>query len=195
LHFGELLAVASCASTGKPLGGCRDRLALTGASGATRVTGHVDHTHIDGLFPADNVSERCAIAYATPARAKNLAASLHFAFVRRRNAISVTALNPVAAALVGLGSQCPGQGDSIDGLLDNYFTPGFSFAAGFGPDRWFTSASVLVPLGLLHRARLVSLRLGATPAGTPPPHCDVPARNEQCATGGSWSGVLTLRAR
>jgi hypothetical protein len=195
LHFRDRLAVGSCASAHEPLGGCRSQLALTGASGATRVTGHVDHTHLDGLYPALNVSERCAIAYATPAHA-NLAASVHFAFVRGRDAIAVTAMNPVADALLGLPPQCPGQGDSIDGLLDNYSTPGFSFAAGFGPDRWFTSASLLVPLRLLHRARLVTLRIGDTRAGAPPQDCAVAAAAyERCTTGGSWSGVLTLRAR
>jgi hypothetical protein len=195
LRFSELLTVAPCASADRPLGGCRRQLTLSGASGSTRVTGRVNHTHVDGLYPALTMSKRCVIAYATPARA-NLSASLRFAFVRRRNAISVTALNPMEDALVNLPSQCPGQGDSIDGLLDNYFTPGFSFAAGFGPDRWFTSASVLVPLRLLHRARMVTLRLGDTPAGTPPQHCEVRAPTyEQCTTGGAWSGVLTLRAR
>jgi hypothetical protein len=93
-------------------------------------------------------------------------------------------------------SSATGQIDHvhIDGLADNYFTPGFSFAEEWGPARWFTSSTVTVPLSVLHRAARITIPLADTPAGRPPRDCAVPYPSwQRCRTGGAWAGTLTLK--
>jgi hypothetical protein len=109
--------------------------------------------------------------------------------------VVLRALNPIGDTLVLLPQECPAQGDALDGLADNYFEPGFSFASQSGPDRWFTSERVEVPLALLHRARAISIRLEDTRAGSPARDCAAPDPSwQQCRTGGAWSATLTLKA-
>jgi hypothetical protein len=179
------------------LGKCRGRRcaklqSLTLATGATSSTGRVAHRHVDGLFRADNASEHCKVAAASPAHAV-LNAEVSVAY-RPGKGIALTALDPVIEAVNLVPGQCPGQGDPIDGLNDNYFTPGFSFSMRYGPERWFKSTTVVIPLGRLRRAKLVRIKLADTRAGTPPKHCAVPYSYQHCTTGGSWHGTLTLRS-
>lgn len=196
LTFSTPLTVPRC---GRPRGGardrCRDVASLTGAHGATAVVGHVAHSHIDGLFPAQNGSVSCELRAATPARAR-VEATVRIRYRPAAGTILVTALIPVANALNLLPGACPEAPDGLDGLLDNYFTPGFSFASGFGPARWFSSQTVAMPVARLRRATRIRLRVSSTRAGTPPAGCAVPSPAfEQCSTGGSWAGVLTLSRR
>jgi hypothetical protein len=188
LTFSRRLVVRPCAGTNR----CPAIADLTGARGATFATGRIDHTHIDGLYPDLNASVNCRVSSATP-RGAPLQATLQVQTVPHSRAVAVTALTPVSEALLMLPTECPGQGDSLDGLANNYFTPGFSFAAGYGPERWFTSRTVEVPARVLHRAARVTIRFGATAAGRPPRGCAVPEPSyERCTTGGSWGGTVTL---
>jgi hypothetical protein len=161
---------------------------LLAASGSTEATGTVDHRHIDGLFANQNASVRCRVSTSSPA---DRAVVLSLRYLPRRRAILATAWNPVNQALLQLPPQCPGQGDSLDGLNDNYFMPGFSFAPGYGAARWFKSNTVAVSLARLRRRASVTVRLSDTARGTPPPHCAVRSTaTEQCAVSGAWAGVL-----
>jgi hypothetical protein len=165
---------------------------LRGASGVTRATARIRHSHIDGIYAADNASISCGVAAQTPPHAR-LPASIEISDLPDGRGLRLTALDPVSEVLALLPQQCPGQGDSLDGLADNYFTPGFSFAPGYGPDRWFRSRSVLIPLRLLQRAERVTIKLGPGPGSQPPADCAVlyPAW-QRCQTGGAWQGTLTL---
>ncbi|MHB8689887.1 MAG: hypothetical protein ACYDHH_01450 [Solirubrobacteraceae bacterium] len=155
----------------------------------------IAHTHIDGLYRFDDRAANCHLSYSTP-RGAQLQTVLQFAYAKHGRALAVTAEIPVDQALLLLPPTCPAQGDSIDGLLDNYFTPGFSFDTSYGSARWFTSATVEIPLARLHRSTVVRIHLRNTRAGTPPRNCDVPnPAYERCTTTGSWSGVLTFAAR
>jgi hypothetical protein len=159
------------------------------ASGREHATGVIDHTHIDGLFTADDMAAHCAVSETTPP-GLHLQAGLQ---VSAAHELTLTAMSPVVTALELLPGGCPGQTDSLDGLLDNYFTPGFSFSPDWGSDRWFASRAVSIPRAVLQRARTVTIRLHATRAGTPPANCAVKFPSyERCSTGGSWSGTLTL---
>lgn len=166
---------------------------LDAARGRTLVVGHVDHTHVDGLYRELDRAVACTVKGATgPARL--VAAPLAVRYAAAPSRYALTARNPLATVLTEMPTACPDQGDSIDRILDNYFTPGFSFGTGGGADRWLTSAAVAVPARVLHRAASIRIALGDTPAGRPPPDCAVPnPAYEACATGGSWRGVLTLR--
>jgi hypothetical protein len=170
---------------------------LDTATGTEHATGVIDHTHIDGLFTADDIAAHCAVTDAIPpgsALQAQLSARLSAHSPGRPGRLTLTAGNPVATALDFLPGGCPGQTDSLDGLLDNYFTPGFSFSPDWGADRWFASRAVSIPRAVLQRARAVVIRLRETRAGTPPTNCAVRFPSyERCATGGSWSGTLTLR--
>lgn len=166
---------------------------LAAATVTERATGSIDHTHIDGLFAADNASEHCSVSYATPART---AANVTLSLSVRNGVLTVAVADPMATALTLLPQTCPGDADPIDGLFSNYFMPGFSFAQGWGPDRWFASTIVRVPLRAARRARRITVREHATPSGTPPVSCAVAHPSyERCTTGGAWSGVLVLRRR
>jgi hypothetical protein len=165
---------------------------LSEARGTSSATGRIDHVHVDGLYTQLNASEHCSVHASTP-----LTMPLHPTLQLRhtRHALAVTALNPIDDLLTILPTACPGQGDALDGLADNYFQPGFSFVSRWGSDRWFTSRTVEIPIAKLHRARAISIRLRETRAGTPPRDCAVPDPTwQQCRTGGAWSATLTLRA-
>jgi hypothetical protein len=167
---------------------------LTTAVGSESATGTIDHTHIDGLFAADNASEQCTVSYSTPPPAQ--ATVTVSVTVRGARFAAISAGDPMSAALGLLSQTCPADTDPIDGLSSNYFTPGFSVAEGWGPDQWFASQTVRVPLRTLHRARRIAIRLHETHAGTPPASCAVLNPSiERCRTGGEWSGVLTLTRR
>jgi hypothetical protein len=187
LRFMRMLAISRCHA-------CTNLAPLNEATGATSASGTINHTHIDGLYSFDNVSEQCKVQTATPAGTP-LIATVSVRYLPARRSFAFTALIPVSQALVLLPQACPGQGDAIDGLADNYFTPGFSFAAGWGPDRWFASAPAVIPLRVLDHAQRITIREADTTRGTPPRGCsvDTPAY-EQCQTGGSWRGTLTLSA-
>lgn len=187
LRFTRVLAIGRC-------GACTNLASLNAALGATSASGSIDHTHIDGLYSFDNVSERCRVKAATPADMP-LPATVSVHYLPALRSVVLTALIPVSRVLVLLPQGCPGQGDSIDGLADNYFTPGFSFAAGWGPERWFAAAPVVIPLSVLNRARRITIREANTAHGTPPAACAVDEPTyERCRTGGSWRGTLTLSA-
>jgi hypothetical protein len=192
LKFTKPLDIPACGGRRNP---CAHIPAPSAATGTSSATGSVDHTHIDGLFSFDNATIKCSMESQPPAHA-TLSAALRVAYVSSRKAIAITALNPVVTALDNLPMACPEQGDPTDGLLDSYFTPGFSFANGYGPDRWFTSAAVQIPVATVDRARSITIPLSETRVGTPPKNCAVQHPSyEQCSTGGAWSGVLTLRSR
>jgi len=196
LRFARVLTVPSCGRSPRGQADpCLHVDDLTGAEGETTATGTIAHTHVDGLYIADNTSASCRVATATPAGTR-LAATVTLRYVPVRRTISVTALIPVEDALNLLPGTCPEQGDSLDGLLDNYFTPGFSFGAGFGPLRWFTSEQVEIPAEAFHRSARIRVPLAQTPRGTPPRDCVVHSPSfERCTTGGSWAGVLSFSAR
>jgi hypothetical protein len=171
---------------------CRLVRGIRGSKGTTVATGRVAHTHRDGLFPAQNRSERCRVR-ATPPGTR-LAAAIRLRYSPSAQTIAITALIPVGEALSSLPGACPGQGDSIDGLFDNYFSPGFSFDARYTPARWFKSQTVAIPMGILHRSASITIPLHQTPAGTPPRNCAVKSPS-RCTATGAWTGVLTLRSR
>jgi hypothetical protein len=169
--------------------------AFPSATGQERASGQIDHTHLDGLYSDDDASASCSVSSVTP-RGARLSATLRASFRGAPGRLFITVGDPDADALTLLARSCPGQGDSIDGLLDNYFGPGFSFAPTWGPSRWFTAAPITVPGAVLQRARRIVVRLGDVPAGTPSAGCSVLHPSyEHCTTGGSWGGVLTLRRR
>jgi hypothetical protein len=173
---------------------CASLTGLRGARGPTSVTGRVNHKHVDGIFRALNRTVRCRLRSSASSR-RTLPVSLGLRYLPDSGSIGVTGRNPVATALTGLPAQCAGQGDSIDRIADFYATPGFSFADGYGPDRWFTSREVAVPVDEFNRSRKIEIPLGDTPAGTPPRRCAVRDPSfERCKTGGSWRGVLTFTA-
>jgi hypothetical protein len=164
------------------------------ATGTTSATGTVRHTHRDGLYRQLDAAARCHLAARTPRRF-SLSAAIAVAYAPATQAFTLTAGEPVTDVLSLLPGACPAQGDSLDLILDNYFTPGFSFDPAFTSARWFTSAAVAVPAAVLHASATIRIPLAATRAGTPPRHCAVrhPAY-ERCTTRGAWSGVLTLTA-
>ncbi len=166
---------------------------LTDARGSSSATGRIDHVHIDGLYTQLNATEDCTVRSVTPARAV-LDATVELAYVRRSRSLALTALDPVQEALTLLPAECPGQGDALDGLADNYFETGLSLAPQWGSERWFTAATVEVPLATLHRTREVSIPLESTRVGTPPRDCGLPHDSwQRCRTGGAWTGTLTFR--
>jgi hypothetical protein len=165
---------------------------LDAARGRMLVIGHVDHVHVDGLYRELDSSVRCTLKGATD-RSRVVPASIGVRYLGA-SGYAFTAGSPLATTLTEMPSACPDQGDSIDGILDNYFTPGFGFGPVDPADRWMASAAVTVPARVLHRSATVAIALRDTRAGRPPGDCAVanPAY-ERCATGGSWSGTLTLR--
>jgi hypothetical protein len=196
LNFLRPLTIPRC---GAPRAGVADPClrirTQAAATGVNQVAASVAHTHVDGLFPAQNRSIRCRMSVSTPAGAR-LRAAVRLRYSARARAITVTALIPVTGALTIMPGACSGQGDSIDGLADNYFTPGFSFSVRYGPERWFKSADVVIPEAVFHRAARIRIPLGVTSGGRPPRHCAVThPEYERCTTGGAWSGVLTFTAQ
>jgi hypothetical protein len=194
--FTRVLSIPRC---GRPRGGVADpcaRLAsLKGAMGTARTTGRVAHVHRDGLFRNQNASVSCRVRAVAPVGMR-LTAAIRLRYSPRSRSFAVTALTPIADVLNLLPGQCPGQGDSLDGLFDNYFVPGFSFSSSFGPERWFTAQTIVIPASVLHRATRIRVPLRNTRAGTPPASCAVKSPEfERCTTGGSWTGVLTFTSR
>jgi hypothetical protein len=195
LRFAERFVLPPC---GAPAGGGSDPCAgtggLDGARGATSATGKIDHTHVDGLYRELDRKVKCQVAASTKPK-QQLDASLRIRYFPRSKAIAVTAFNPVVTVLLALPGVCPDQGDSIDRIFDNYFSPGFSFASGYDAYRWFTARTIVIPASEVHRSSVIRIPLGDTARGTPPRGCAVQhPEYERCTTGGSWSGVLTLRA-
>jgi hypothetical protein len=167
---------------------------LDGLLGATRATGRVNHKHVDGLYRELDRTVKCKLSKA-PSRKRTLAGTLHVRYVPESDSFAVSASDPVQTALEMFPAQCPKQGDSIDRILDFYAVPGFSFADGFGPERWFASREVVIPAARFHSSKTIKIPLHDTRAGTPPKGCKVPDPSfERCKTGGEWNGVLTLKS-
>jgi hypothetical protein len=165
---------------------------LDGATGRTLVVGRVDHTHVDGLYRELDRKVACAVKGAGKAPS-DAGASIAARYSRASHAVSVTAYNPLVTVFTNMPQVCPDQGDSIDRILDNYFTPGFSFADLWGSDPWFTSRAVAIPARAFHRARTITIPLRGAAGGRPPLDCAVPnPAYELCSTHGSWNGALTL---
>jgi hypothetical protein len=177
-------------------GGCADApCLLTASTGTTAITASIDHVHRDGLYRKLDRAVKCHLSDRT-AGGESPGATLQYRWIDGRRRLAVTALDPVATALFTLPTACPSQGgDSVDGLADNYLGPGYSLAAGWGADRWFTSRTVVVAVRALQRAGRVRIALGLTQAGTSPANCATTYPWQQCVTGGAWSGVLTLDPR
>jgi hypothetical protein len=195
VKFRRILVVPACGLPGA--GGadpCSKLEPLDGARGPTTVTGRVRHTHADGLYPELDRSVSCRLR-ASPSRRRLLDVSVTPRWIAASQSIGVTVSSPVATALSLFPAGCPGEGDSIDRILDFYATPGFSFAPGFGSERWFASRQVIIGVREFHRSKTITIPLRDSRAGRPPRDCAVndPAF-ERCRTGGSWDGVLTLRA-
>jgi hypothetical protein len=174
---------------------CRRTSSLTATAGTSSAAATIDHVHVDGLYAFDNASLKCTQHVAT-IRGQRLIEAIQVRYEPGPNALAITALDPVSDALTILPTECPGQGDPIDGLANTYATPGFSFSLDYGPDRWFTSRTTLIPLRVLHGSSRVTIRLHPTRQGTPPRHCvRAHPSYERCTTGGSWRGTLMLRRR
>jgi hypothetical protein len=165
---------------------------LNAARGTERVGVSIDHVHVDGLYAFDNASLRCRIrARIGPSLSPRPAITV----VRRAGKLVLTVASPLAAALAALPAECAGQGDPIDGLLNDYGTPGFSFDPAWTAQRWLTGRTT-VALSRLRGAHRLRVRVSAARAVTRPAGCRVPAPSyERCTTGGRWSGVLTLTRR
>ena len=191
ITFPAGLSLPVCSATDDP---CAAVTGVTGAAGKTSVWGDVNHTHRDGLYDQLDSASRCRLkARAVPKT--GLDARIDVMHDATAGAWVVTARNPVGSALLRLPSGCREPVDGIDRILANYFMPGFSFLPEFGPDRWFTSASVVVPDAIWRSSARIRLRLGLTAAGRPPKNCGARFKYERCRTSGDWSGVLTFTAR
>lgn len=166
--------------------------ALDGARGKTEISGRVNHKHVDGLYRELDRTVKCRLRK-RPSSTRRLDATLGVRYVPESDSYAIQAGDPIATAVALFPQQCPHQGDSIDRILDFYAMPGFSFADGFGPERWFTSREILVPAARFQSSDEVKVKLADTPAGTPPRRCAVQHPSyERCKTGGSWNGVLTF---
>jgi hypothetical protein len=155
----------------------------------------VNHRHIDGLYRQLNRKVRCQLTK-RPSKKRLLDASVQLRYIPDTDSVGVRATDPLATAVALFPAQCPKQGDSIDRVLDFYAMPGFSFADGYGPERWFASREVLIPAEVFHRSAKIRIPLRDTAAGRPPKNCAPHDPSyERCTTGGSWHGVLTLTAK
>jgi hypothetical protein len=196
IKYRGVVAIPTCAAPSD--GGadpCASLAGPTAAGGRTELIGKVHHKHVDGLYRQLDRTVRCRLQK-RPSPRQRLDAAILLRYIPETQSIGVTATDPIATAVSLFPSQCPKQGDSIDRILDFYAMPGFSFAGGYGPDRWFRSREVVIPVGVLHRSKRIVIPLGDSPAGTPPRHCALHDPSfERCGTGGSWSGALTLKRR
>lgn len=166
---------------------------LSAARGRTLVVGHVDHAHDDGLYPELDRTVRCTLKGSTAA-GRLAPARLDVRYDSRRRVYAFRAGDPLSTVTTEMPTACPQQGASIDRILDQYFSPGFSFGPSGGPDRWLRSGAVAVPARVLQRSRIVMIALRDTRAGRPPRDCGVPdPAFERCATAGRWAGTLVLR--
>jgi hypothetical protein len=192
ITFRRRIEIPACGGSPDP---CAAVAGLSGASGPTSLTGRVDHKHVDGLYRQLDRTVKCRLSK-TPSPRRRLDASVAVRYIPESQSFAVTASDPVSTAVNLFPAQCPKQGDSIDRILDFYAMPGFSFAAEYGPERWFESREVVIPAATFERSAKVNVPLGVTPAGTPPRRCAVYDPSfERCKTGGSWSGVLTFTVR
>jgi hypothetical protein len=196
LGFRRGLALPDCTQAATDgSSACSAVRGLTGARGATVMSGKVDHRHVDGLYRQLDRTVRCRLREATSPRSK-VDALLSVRHVPESAAFAVTAHSPLATVTSTFQSQCPKQGDSIDRILDFYAMPGFSFDAAYGPDRWFTSAEVLIPESVFRGSSVIKVPLRLTKAGRSPKGCAVENPSyERCRTGGSWRGLLTFTRR
>jgi hypothetical protein len=189
------LTVPACGQAADGSGDPCDALAgLTGLRGATKATGRVNHKHVDGIYRQLDRTVTCKLSE-SPSRHRVLDGSLNVRYIPDSQSIGISASDPVETALSLFPQQCPSQGDSIDRIADFYATPGFSFAQGFGPEVWFASREVVIPVSAFHHSKTIRVPLHDTPAGTPPRKCAVNnPEYERCRTGGAWNGVLTLKS-
>jgi hypothetical protein len=193
IKFRRDLTIPTC---GQPADGSADPCAslagLSGASGPTSMQGRVNHKHVDGPYPELDRTVKCRLRK-RPSPRRRLDASIVLRYIPESQSIGVSASDAIATAVSLFPAQCPEQGDSIDRIADFYAMPGFSFADGYGPDRWFTSREIVIPAATFRRSKTISIRLGDTATGTPPRRCAVRDPSfERCRTGGSWSGTLAL---
>src|SRR4051794_27222024 len=196
VRYGGALAIPTC---GQPADGsadpCTSVAGLSGARGPTSITGKVDHKHVDGLYRQFDRTVKCKLAK-RPSPRRRLDATLSVRYLGESQSFGLRALSPLTTAAALFPAQCPKQGDSIDRILDFYAMPGFSFAEGYGPDRWFTSREVVIPAVVFRRSSKIRIPLADTTASTPPRRCAVNDPSfERCTTGGSWNGVMTLTRR
>ena len=196
VRFRRAFSVPTC---GRPSGfgddPCASLEGLSGASGRTSMVGTVNHKHVDGLYRQLDRTVKCTLRK-SPSPKRRLAVVLATRYIPESNSIGVSVSNPLFTTLSLFPAQCPKQGDSIDRILDFYATPGFSFDAQYGADRWFASREVVIPSSAFHHSSKITIPLHQTANGTPPKHCAVNNPSyERCRTGGSWQGTLTLRAR
>jgi hypothetical protein len=195
IKFQKALAFPTC---GQPSFGDDPCLGLAGVSGArgkTELIGHVNHKHVDGIYRQFDRTVKCRLQK-RPSPRRLLDASVGLRYIPETRSIAVSASDPIATAVSLFPAQCPKQGDSIDRVLDFYAMPGFSFAEGYGPERWFASREVVIPEDVFHRSKRIKIRLHDTTAGAPPKRCAVHDPSfETCKTGGSWDGILTLTAK
>jgi hypothetical protein len=191
LVYRDPLTIPQCRGSAMAGRTCHAVTGLTGGRGKTVLKATVDHVHVDGLYDDLDTQEACAIHRRHP-NAKEPAA-LAVELPVENHKLALTVHNPISESLAEFPQACPGHSDSLDGLADNYYAPGFSFDEGYGPEPWFTSRTVRLPLRSVHRAKRIEIALSGAPAGIPPADCAVhdPAV-ERCATAGTWSGVLEL---
>jgi hypothetical protein len=195
IKFRRKLAVPTC---GQPAGfgddPCGSLAGLSGASGKASMIGTVDHKHVDGPYKQLNRTVRCTLRKTTSTK-RRLAVSVVTRYIPETNSIGVSVSDPMSTTLSFFPTQCPKQGDPIDRILDFYAMPGFSFADGWGPDRWFASREVIVPSPVFHHSARIKIPLHLTRAGTPPKHCArLHPSYEKCTTGGAWNGTLLLKS-
>lgn len=196
IKFRGAIGVPACGQrpdgSGDP---CESLAGPTSAKGFTELVGHVNHRHIDGLYRELDRKVKCTLRK-RPSPRRVLDAAVVMRYIPETKSIGLRATSPIATAVSLFPSQCPKQGDSIDRVLDFYAMPGFSFADGYGPERWSTSREVVVPEDVFHRSAKIKIPLHDTAAGRSPKHCAVHDPSfERCTTGGSWHGALTLTAK
>jgi len=196
IRFRRALVIPDCSRiTLDDRSACAGAEGVDGARGRTSMTGTVDHRHVDGLYRQLDRRVSCRMSRATPPRS-GVDAAVALRYLPEHDGFAIQARSPLTTVIDNFPSQCPRQGDSIDRVLDFYAMPGFSFAGEYGPERWFTSAEVVVPAAVLHGSRRIRIPLRNTGAGKPPRNCAVNDPSfERCRTGGKWRGVLTLEVR
>jgi hypothetical protein len=190
------IAVPTC---GQPPDGsadpCTQIAGPTAARGATEMIGDVNHKHVDGLYRQFDRTVRCRLQE-RPSKRRQLNAAVVLRYIPETDSIGLSAPDPIATAVSLFPAQCPKQGDSLDRIADFYAMPGFSFAQGYGPERWFASREIVIPEAVFHSSAQIKIPLRDTASGAPPKHCAVRDPSfERCTTGGSWRGVLTLTAK
>ncbi|MEY2426444.1 MAG: hypothetical protein QOI61_2016 [Actinomycetota bacterium] len=196
IKYRQPLAVPEC---GQPSDGsaapCASLPGVSGASGQTTIAGQVNHKHVDGLYRQLDRKVKCRLRR-SPSPRRRLDSTITLRRIPESQSIGIRVSSPLATTVILFPQQCPGQGDSIDRILDFYAMPGFSFAPPWGPDRWFASREVVIPEQIFHSSSKIKVPLADTRAGTPPKDCAVnDPPFERCKTGGSWKGTMTLTRR